>query len=200
MVNAFPNRGSEHFLRCKAAEWAVASQLALRGHLPMFPPVDLGVDIVLDNGLRLQVKSATLRENNTKLRGVNKNCGYMFELRRGAWYPKEKKYKKSNLRPYSEIADFFVLWGVEENRFFILSTAHKRQRIWFNSKNAQPSRSQNRRTFDQITEERVKEFEDRWDLLDINSVRKTVESAEQIMLSNQESQNYTLSFDLQEKI
>lgn len=169
--------GMEHFLRTKAAEWAVASQLALRGHMPLFPPVDAGYDILLDSGLRLQVKSASLRQNNLKLTSIQKNFGYFFDLRRGAWMSKEKKYRKSNLRNYSEVADFFVLWGIEENRFFIAPTNHERQRIWFSSKGA-TSKSQNKRIFDQITEDRVREFEDRWDLLDVTSISiNLIESA-----------------------
>jgi hypothetical protein len=170
-------RGTEFFLQAKAAEWAVASQLALRGQVPMFPPVDVGCDLVLNNGLRLQVKSASLRQNNQGL-ATQKNFGYNFDLRRGAWLSNERKYKKTSLRPYSEVADYFVLWGIEENRFFIVPTNHKRQRIWFNSKTATSSKSHNKRVFDQITADRIREFEDRWDLLDVDSAVEATINAE----------------------
>ncbi len=176
MAKNTPDRGLEHLLRCKAAEWAVASQLALRGHVPMFPSVDSGVDIYLNNGLRLQVKCASLRENNRGVSGIQRTFGYFFELRRGAWFQNEKKYRKTSLRPYSEVADYFVLWGIEENRFFIVPTKPERARIWFSCKGV-VSRSNNKRLLDQVTEDRLREFEDRWDLLDINGVASIVESA-----------------------
>lgn len=162
-------RGREHFLRCKAAEWAVASQLALREIVPMFPPVDLGADLILENGVRLQVKCASLRINNRGMQDVNHNLGYLFDLRRGAWFSTERRYKKTGLRPYSEVADYFVLWGIDENRFFIVPTSVKKSTIWF-SKLGYVSKSSNRSLYDKITAQRLAETEDRWDLLDVNSI------------------------------
>ena len=152
-------------LRAQAAVWIVAGQLALRGHVPMFPGLDVGFDIMLGNGLRIQVKSATLRIQS----GVNYPDGaYSFALRRGAWDSNDKRYKRSSLRPYSEVADFFVLWGMDENRFFILPTKGCKKAIWF-SRRGSISKSNNRKTFDVVTAKRLAEFEDRWDLLDVDS-------------------------------
>ena len=171
------DRGREHLLKCKAAEWAVASQLAMRGRVPMFPAVDLGYDLLLDNGLRLQVKCSSLRRNNQGMKEISHNLGYLFDLRRGAWFSTEKRFRKTGLRPYSEVADYFVLWGIEENRFFIVPTTPNRAAIWFNSKIA-TSRSHNRNKFDKNTEDRLREFEDRWDLLDVASTsNELIESA-----------------------
>ena len=143
----------------------------------MVPLIDIGADLVLENGLRLQIKCASLRENNKTVEGIQKNLGYFFELRRGAWLSQKKRYERTTLRSYSEVADYFVLWGIEENRFFIVPTNHKRQRIWFNSRSA-TSQSRNKRLFDQITADRVRDFEDRWDLLDVNSTsNELIESA-----------------------
>jgi hypothetical protein len=170
-------RGQEYLLRCKAAEWAVASQLALREIIPMFPAVDLGVDIVLLNGLRLQVKSASLRLNNRGMDGISHNPGYLFDLRRGAWFSTERRYKKTGLRPYSEVADYFVLWGIDENRFFIVPTSVKKSTIWF-SKRGYVSKSSNRSLYDQITVQRLADTEDKWDLLDVGSIESLTKGYE----------------------
>ena len=98
-------------------------------------------------------------------------------MRRGAWDSNAKKVKRSNLRPYSEVADFFVLWGVDENRFFILPTAHAEKAVWFSRKGFE-SNSNNRRVFKKVTEQRLIDMEDRWDLLDVNNASNAlIESA-----------------------
>jgi hypothetical protein len=165
--------GKEFQLQGVAAVWQVASQLALRGHNVLFPGLDEGFDLQLTNGLRLQVKSARLKI----ISGVNYPMGaYGFGLRRGAWDSAEKKYKRSNYRPYSEVADFFVLWGIDENRFFILPTSHARKAVWFSRKGFE-SKSQNAKVFGKISAQRLSDMEDRWDLLDVSgSSEELVES------------------------
>lgn len=170
MAEKTRNYGTPFQLQGQAAVYQVASQLALRGHVVMFPMLDVGYDLQLENGLRLQVKSSTIRWT----KGVNYPYGaYAFGVRRGAWDSAEKKYKKSTLRSYSEIADFFVLWGIDENRFWILSTQDKRSVIWFNRKGFE-STSPNRRVFNKRVETRLGEMEDRWDLLDVNGTSQHI--------------------------
>jgi hypothetical protein len=151
-------------LQGAAAVWQAASQLALREHNPLFPGLDEGYDLQINNGLRLQVKSATIQYRSS----VNYPLGaYCFGLRRGAWDGSKKAYTRSNLRSYSEVADFFVLWGIDENRFFILPTSYEGKAIWF-SRRGFESKSHNRRVFAERTERRLADYEDRWDLLDVN--------------------------------
>src|ERR1700692_4998210 len=95
--------GKDFQLQGQAAVWRVASELAMRGHVPCFPGLDVGYDLVLDNGLRLQVKCGTLKHRETKYR----NIGYCFNLRRGAWDSNTKRYSGKIRRSYSEVADYF---------------------------------------------------------------------------------------------
>lgn len=176
--------GKDFQLRTQAAVWTVAAQLALRGHVPLFPGLDVGYDLVLDNGLRLQIKSSMIKHQAKQ----NYPFGaYGFQLLRGAWDSNAKKYKRSNLRPYSEVADFFVLWGIDENRFFILPTANAGKAIWFGRKGFE-SKSNNRKVFGKITEQRLVDMEDRWDLLNVSDVKDLVNSAAtEIQLAQKEN-------------
>lgn len=187
--------GKEFQLQGVAAVWQVASQLALRGHNPLFPGLDEGYDIQLDNGLKLQVKSATITFKN---QGYQHNGAYGFGLRRGAWDRTKKAYTRNNLRPYSEVADFFVLWGVDENRFFIVPTSHSGKAIWFVRRGA-VSKSRNKVFFDKMSQGRLDEFEDRWDILDINGVQPLVDSAKAALLVPREDHNFSLEFMNQDK-
>jgi hypothetical protein len=139
--------GQEFQIKAKAAEYAVASKLLLLGH----------------NGIRLQVKCSHLRVHSKNFQFP----GYLFNLQRGAWDSLSKRYRKTAIRPYSEVADFFVLWGIDENRFFILPAKGAGQTVWFTHRGYE-SKSQNKRYAQKMTEGRLRDMEDRWDLLDIN--------------------------------
>ena len=108
----------------KAGEYAVAAQLMIRGVVPFFPAVDRGVDLMAENGCRIQVKSVhrcttpiTLRKN---LEGV-----YRFAFKRGVYRAssergtiKEVRYVPA--RKFSEYCDIVALWGIDQNRFWIV--------------------------------------------------------------------------------
>ncbi len=162
MEKVTPQFGNEFQLKAKAAEYAVASKLFLLGHNAMFPAVDGGFYLMLENGLRIQVKCSHLRVHSKSFQYP----GYLFNLQRGAWDSLSKRYRKSALRPYSEVADFFVLWGIDENRFFILPTKGAGQTVWF-THHGYESQSQNKKYAKKMTEGRLRDMEDRWDLLDI---------------------------------
>lgn len=187
--------GREFQLQGQAAVWQVASQLALRGHNVYFPGLDEGCDLLMDNGLRLQIKSATLQ--NPK--GANyRNGAYTFGLRRGAWLSDKKRYERSTLRTYAEVTDFFVLWGIDENRFFIVPTSHKGQSIHFGRRGYQ-SLSNNRSKFDYVSAERVAEYEDRWDVLDVNSVSGIIDGLNDFTLEGKDNQTLKFDFENSEK-
>ncbi len=152
-------------LRAQAGVHAVASQLLLRGISVSFPAVDTGYDLLIESGLRIQVKSANLRINST---GNYFDGAYGFHLRRGDWDSKTKSYSRKSYRAYNVVADYFVLWGIDENRFFILPTSAKPRTVWF-SRRGTISRSKNSVIFGKKTEQRLADMEDRWDLLDLNS-------------------------------
>jgi hypothetical protein len=168
-----PTRATrEGQLRAHAAVWAVASQLALHGRVPHFPGVDFGYDLLLENGIRLQVKMSMLRQPrvNNYVEGA-----YCFNLRRSVWDASTNRSSRKEVRSYAGVADFFVLWGVDEDRFFIVPTSIKNHNLWCTSRNY-VSRSNNSKFFGQTTEKRLAEMENRWDLLDVDRAVEEITS------------------------
>lgn len=94
----------------QAGVYRIASELALRGISTYFPSVDLGVDLITHKGLRLQVKTAALRERK-------QGIGYFI----GFGWNQAGTERRARRRPrkYSEEVDLVVIWGVDENRFWI---------------------------------------------------------------------------------
>ncbi len=100
----------------QAGVWQVASQLALRGLNPYFPGVDLGCDLLVEGRIRLQVKAASLRKHAR----VYPDGAYHFKFWQAAIVTGAKNIRRRGQRDYSAVADFIVLWGVDENRFWIV--------------------------------------------------------------------------------
>jgi hypothetical protein len=106
----------------QAGVYTVAAQLLLRGINPCFPAVDCGADILTDWGTRVQVKCSHRRPS---IWGGT----YHFALSSGITvYTGVNGYKKNPLRErgsrtYSNECDFFALWGIEDNRFWIVPAA-----------------------------------------------------------------------------
>lgn len=98
----------------KAGEFAVASQLLLRGVSVHFPAVDDGVDLIAGGRVRIQVKSA---RRTTHPR--NKSTLYHFNIATSAWKASERRMKKL-VRDWNKVVDFFVFWGIDEDRFWIV--------------------------------------------------------------------------------
>ena len=160
----------------------MASQLCLRNHIPFVPAIDLGVDLVLENGIRLQVKVSRLTDAN--VHNHQRNLVYTFNLRRALYDKERKRISKCVGRSYADVADFFVLWGIEENRFWIVPTSCKNRVLWFVSKSA-VNRSTNAKYFEQFNARRAAEMEDRWDLLDVNAVEKLVDGVTESLASKE---------------
>jgi len=98
----------------------VMSELILRKHAPYKPAVDdHGVDLMLSSGLRIQVKTATLktRVNRTDGKEFSKTA-YHFTLGSAQFGNAHKYVRRARL--YSEECDYFVFFGVDENRFWIV--------------------------------------------------------------------------------
>lgn len=81
----------------KAGEYRVMSELLLLGWVPSMPSIDIGKDIVLNTGISLQVKT------------VSKPVGRFYTAQFG-----NSKYHQE------KIADFIVIWCIEENCFYII--------------------------------------------------------------------------------
>jgi hypothetical protein len=100
----------------QAGVYRVLSELILRGYLPYTPVADdHGVDILLPSGVRIQVKTARLHERNN---ASGKRTRYFLSL---GWTQKGANHRPiKRQRKYSDECDYFVIFGVEENRFWIV--------------------------------------------------------------------------------
>lgn len=100
-----------------AGNYRVASELLLRGLNPFFPAVDDGVDLVVDGIVKVQVKSA-----HAMRRPDDFQCqtGYNFSLARGPKALGGGIATRSTPRIFSGKVDFVVLWGIGQNRFWIV--------------------------------------------------------------------------------
>lgn len=104
--------GRDNRFRGQAGEYRVLSELLLRGHHPLIPSVDHGYDILLENGLRLQVKTSTRK---TIL--CNKSRSpyeiYQFASFKKRW---SGKYDRNTY----DFVDYMVLWGIDDDVFYII--------------------------------------------------------------------------------
>jgi hypothetical protein len=116
----------------QAGVWAVAAQLAVRGHVPLFPGVDYGYDIMLDNGIRLQVKSAHLSQNIGNVR--KRYPGGVYHFNTTVAKIGEDGQQRRVVRDYSTVADFFVLWGIDEDRFWVVPTGQPKNSFFMCSR------------------------------------------------------------------
>lgn len=98
----------------KAGEYAVASQLLLRGLSVHFPAVDVeGVDLIVGNRVRVQVKSARTRIDRK---------GYAFTMASRIPRLKSGVYEDRS-KDWSLVVDFVICWGADENRFWVIPSA-----------------------------------------------------------------------------
>ena len=95
----------------QAGVWAVAAQLAVRGLHVHFPGVDYGYDLMVDGGIRIQVKTSRLLSRASRKNGPD---GYSFKFWSAA-----RSNRGAQKRDYSKVCHFVVLWGIDENRFWI---------------------------------------------------------------------------------
>lgn len=86
-----------------AGEFRVMSELLLRGHNPAKSYLEDGADLILENGLRIEVKSA---HKGRWGRGI----AYNFDLRRGN--------RKSD--PLHDTFDYVICWCIDDDWFYII--------------------------------------------------------------------------------
>ncbi|KKN73821.1 hypothetical protein LCGC14_0396230 [marine sediment metagenome] len=95
-----------------AGELRVMSELLLRGHKPAKSYLEDGVDILLPNGLGIEVKSAH-RCHLIVAEGRKPRSTYLFTLKGGG------RKMPQNLQE----CDFLVLWCIDEDYFLIIPKA-----------------------------------------------------------------------------
>jgi hypothetical protein len=114
---------SQYALTGGAGEHTVVAQLMLRGVVPCFPAVDVGVDLYTVAGCRIQVKSAHLCTTPAIVR-KNTEGVYRFSFpqhifRNSSTRGVVKSVKRVR-RQFEEYCDVVVLWGIDQNRFWVV--------------------------------------------------------------------------------
>lgn len=112
--------GVSKILFGQSAVLRVASEILLRGSNIYFPSVDIGADIIVANGARVQVKATKL----TLRKPPAKSKSYHFQLHgfRLQGIGKEATWKRKSSH-FSEKCDFVVLYGQTEQKFWIIPAA-----------------------------------------------------------------------------
>lgn len=97
----------------------VVAELIKHGHIPYLPVIDVGVDILLGSGVRLQVKSTRrpLATRNSRLAGA-----WSFTLSK-AQRIVQREYLSCSSRKFSDEVDFVVLHAIEAKRFWVVPAA-----------------------------------------------------------------------------
>lgn len=167
-------RAFQKHLDGMAATFAVCEQLCRYGHTPAIPVVDFGIDVMLDNGLKIQIKSSKCRAHPGYSNGV-----YAFDLRKGWTRVKGEIVGHPVDRDYAEICDFVVFFGVDERRFFVIPVgAIERHAIWIPRRgNAEFKRVKS-------IAKSMMQYEDAWHLLDVNGALAEIEQAAEEVSSN----------------
>lgn len=102
----------------KAGELRVRSELLLKGLIPASFDQDVGTDIILENGKKLQVKTSLKPIYSKK----DYSWRYSFSIRAQQFRSiGDGKYKKRHTRQnYGGLADYFVFWLIEQDVFYIV--------------------------------------------------------------------------------
>jgi len=110
-----------------AGVFRIMSELILRGYSPYLPGADdHGVDIMLSDGTRIQVKTAHLSDEKRsyKYRGeVQISPSRLYHFNFGTRSGYRKNLPITTLRREkrcSEEIDFMILFGIEESRFWVI--------------------------------------------------------------------------------
>jgi len=98
----------------RAGELRVASELFLRGFRPSLSLDNDEVDLILDNGFRIQVKAASLNKRGT----------FSFNFKSWRRIGEERKQVRHELKN----VDFIILWGIDEDLFLIFPKSELQNR------------------------------------------------------------------------
>lgn len=99
MVKRTAQMAKDGMYRGKAGDYRVMSELIVRGINAFIPCVDYGIDILLQNGKKVQVKTSKLVKNK-----ANNSRYYHFGLNR----------RKGN---NNDKCDFYILWCLDFPKF-----------------------------------------------------------------------------------
>ena len=147
-----------------AGVFAVASRLCLLEHSPSVPTVDIGVDIVLENGLKIQVKAGHFRKDP-------RTAGqyYVVDAKRLS----RSIGKRKGESKYVGVVDFLVYWAIDENRFFVFPMRDDFKGIYITSKTGAFKRLSTKCDSYQM----VRDHEEAWHLLDVDAAVEEIEKS-----------------------
>lgn len=100
----------------QAGVYQVLAELILRGFRPYTPAADIGVDILLEQGVRIQVKTTMRASTHHRLR----EGSFLFTLAPARQVGPNNTVKVIPARKFSAVCDFVVLWAIEPDRFWIV--------------------------------------------------------------------------------
>ena len=103
----------------QAGVYQVLAELILRGFRPYLPASDIGVDILLEQGIRIQVKTTMRPSTHHRLRDGT----FLFSLAPARQVGPNNTVKLVPARVFSGTCDFVVMWAIEPNRFWIVPSA-----------------------------------------------------------------------------
>lgn len=103
----------------RAGELRVASELMLRKHIVYMPSVDNGIDVVLGNGKRIQIKCGQKHIVHSQGRILDK---YIFNFKSSVTWKKRVKHGDSHhVEPHKlKDVDFIILWAIDDDDFYII--------------------------------------------------------------------------------
>jgi len=133
-------------------------------HTVYFPSVDEGVDIMLGNGLRIQVKCG--RYHNDP-----RTSGRYHILAPGRVKKYQKGKDRDEKRSYAGVVDFVVYWAIEENRFFVFPADKLTIGVWIPSK-IDKFKQMGKNS---LSVRLVREYEEAWHLLDVDAAVESIE-------------------------
>lgn len=159
----FKADNAPHALRVgQAGVYRILSELMLRGMNAYLPVVDVGVDLILENNLRIQIKAANLRTQTMKNRKdkvpYEYGPAYFWSLNSSQLGAKHKYVKRPN--KYSSQVDYMVLWGIDEDRFWIIPS-----KILDEAGIIALFPKDHNKTLKSRRNKEIYTYEDRWDLI-----------------------------------
>jgi len=146
----------------KAGELRVASELMLRGLNPAMFFFDEGTDIVLSNGKKIGVK--------TSMKPIYCKSAYSWRYSFSMRVPQFRggengTYKKKlTRRNYDQHVDYWILWCVKNNFFYIIPRQEIGQRISFCIRTPNKLRTY-KKHINKPSQSKYEKYKDNWEIL-----------------------------------
>jgi hypothetical protein len=169
-----------------AGVFAVCETLCRIGHTPFLPSVDTGTDIMLDNGLKIQVKASNLKASHP---GYDYGV-YHFDWRqntRAAWQRYlGREYKSGEgLAHVQKHNDFLVMFAATERRFFVVPCSELQSDCAYILPRNSPVLNRVKNPSPKTFGRKLLQYEDAWHLLDVDAVAEAaIEEVEQEVISS----------------